>query len=205
MDFQVQGIGGIDEKNIYLARNSNTGQCDLLKSTDCGVTWNKMPISCPDYLPDCSIGFIGAFALSENTIFGYGGVGLLVKTVDAGKSWNYIMQMGTTGIPDNNGLFALSEDSIWVARDDGLLQHGTPDPDPKAKYGMKWTKVDTPLGSGGYLLTIDIVDNMLFIGSEGMGAYGGGVASYNLTSCEWVDLSGILKDCNYMSIKLMPA
>ena len=150
----LQGVYASDPWHVWVVGDKPSPCPDdicglILYSRDGGLSWEEQK-----YIP--SDGNLGGYLLTvhgldSKNIWAVGN-GTVVHTTDGGKNWHNVTPLNGGGFYDWNGVFAVNENAVWVARDnDGIFMYD----------GSKWHTYSPPppTGSGGFhLVRVSAVD-----------------------------------------------
>ena len=146
--YLLQGVYTSDSSHVWVVGGKNSTPCPddicgiILHSTDGGKTWEQQ-----FFTP--SEGNLGGYLISvhginSSTAWAVGNASVL-HTTDGGETWENITPLDGGGFFDWNGVFAVNNNDVWVARDnDGIFNHD----------GSQWHTYSPPppTGQGGFHL-----------------------------------------------------
>jgi parallel beta-helix repeat protein len=153
--YNLEGVYASDPWNVWAVGGKNQKPCPddicgiILHSSNGGWTWEQQTFTPSD-------GNLGGYlitvhGLNAKNVWAVGNASGQ-HTTDGGETWQNVTPLNGGGFYDWNGVFAVNENNVWVARDnDGIYQYD----------GDTWNKFSPPppAGSGGFhLVRVSAVD-----------------------------------------------
>jgi len=146
--YSLEGVYGSDARNVWVVGGKDQSPCPddicgiILHSSNGGRTWEQQT-----FTP--SAGNLGGYlitvhGLDAKNVWAVGNASVIHST-DGGETWQNVTPLNGGGFFDWNGVYAVNENNVWVARDnDGIFLYD----------GDTWNTFSPPppTGSGGFHL-----------------------------------------------------